>query len=218
MISANERAKAARGLFCLAHYRVLRRARDLVLSAALLAVLWPCLLLVSLLIVIDSPGAGPIFRQIRVGRNGRPFVFYKFRTMRPNAEQELETLLPHNEMDGPVFKIKNDPRVTRFGRFLRRSSIDELPQLWNVLRGDMTLVGPRPALPREVACYDDRARCRLTVMPGLTCYWQIRPNRNSMPFEEWLELDMRYIRERSLVTDWKILLQTVGAVMRMNGE
>ena len=199
-------------------YWRMRRMQDVVLSALALAVLWPFMLAVALVIVIDSPGAGPIFKQIRIGRDGKPFVFYKFRSMRPDAELELERLLPENEMDGPVFKIRKDPRITRVGRFLRRSSIDELPQLWNVLRGDMSLVGPRPGIPREVEQYDDYTRQRLIVTPGLTCYWQIQPNRNSLSFEEWVNLDVRYIHERSISTDWKIIWKTFGAVLGMNGE
>lgn len=199
-------------------YWRMRRAQDVVLSIAALAVLWPAMLLVALVIMIDSPGAGPIFSQTRIGRDGKPFTFYKFRSMCPDAEQKLEKLLPENEMDGPVFKIKDDPRITRVGRFLRRSSIDELPQLWNVLRGEMSLVGPRPGIPREVEQYDDYARQRLIVTPGLTCYWQIQPDRNALTFDQWVELDVRYIKERNLTTDWKIIWKTFGAVLGMNGE
>ena len=200
------------------HYWKLRRVQDVVLSLVALAVLWPLMLIVALIIVIDSPGASPIFSQTRIGRDGKPFTFYKFRSMRPNAEKELENLLPYNEMNGPVFKIKDDPRITRIGRFIRRSSIDELPQLWNVLRGDMSLVGPRPGVPREVEQYSDYEKQRLIVTPGLTCYWQIQPNRNDLSFEEWVALDLRYIKERSFVTDWKIIWKTFGAVLGMNGE
>ena len=199
------------------NYWRLRRFQDIVLSCLALAILWPFLLLVALIIVIDSPGASPIFAQTRVGRDGKEFTFYKFRSMIPNAESHLEELLPENEMCGPVFKIRDDPRMTRFGRFIRKCSIDELPQLYNVLRGDMSIVGPRPALPREVAQYDDYARQRLIVSPGLTCYWQIQPNRNQLSFDEWLELDLKYIRERSFLTDWKIILSTFSAVLGMTG-
>lgn len=195
-----------------------RRIQDVVLSVLALAVLWLPMLLVALIIVIDSPGEDPIFSQTRVGRDGKPFKFYKFRSMRPNAEEELAELLPYNEMEGPVFKIKDDPRITRVGRFIRRSSIDELPQLFNVLRGDMSIVGPRPGIPREVEQYDDFARQRLIVTPGLSCYWQIQPNRNDLRFDEWVELDVKYIKERSFLTDWKIIFATFGAVMNMNGE
>lgn len=195
-----------------------RRLQDVLISVFGLLLLWPLMLIVMLVIVIDSPGAGPIFSQTRVGRDGKEFTFYKFRSMRPNAEAHLESLLPKNEMEGPVFKIKEDPRITRVGRFLRMTSIDELPQLINVLKGDMSIVGPRPGLPREVIQYDDYARQRLLVQPGLTCYWQIQPNRNSLSFDEWVALDIQYIQERSFKTDWKIIFKTFGAVLGMNGE
>ena len=195
-----------------------RRIQDVVLSVLALSVLWLPMLLMALIIVIDSPGASPIFAQTRIGRDGKPFTLYKFRSMRPHAEKELAELLPYNEMDGPVFKIKNDPRITRVGRFIRRSSIDELPQLFNVLRGDMSIVGPRPGTPREVEQYDDYARQRLIVTPGLSCYWQIQPDRNKLSFEAWMELDVKYIQERSFLTDWKIIFATLGAVLGMNGE
>ena len=194
-----------------------RRAQDIVLSVLGILVLWPLMLLVAVAIMIDSPGAGPIFAQTRVGRDGKEFTFYKFRSMIPNAEGQLEKLLPQNEMTGPVFKIKKDPRITKVGRFIRKTSIDELPQLWNVLRGEMSIVGPRPALPREVAKYDDYAKQRLFITPGLTCFWQIQPCRNELTFDEWLELDLKYIRERSFLTDWKIIFKTFGAVLGMNG-
>ena len=199
-------------------YWFLRRFQDVVLSVLALLVLWPFMLIVALVIVLDSPGASPIFAQTRVGRDGKPFTFYKFRSMKPNAEEELEQLLQFNEMEGPTFKIKDDPRITRVGRFLRRSSIDELPQLWNVIRGDMSIVGPRPGLPREVEQYDDYARQRLLITPGLTCFWQIQPNRNDLSFDQWVELDVRYINQRSFKTDWKIIFATFVAVLGMNGE
>jgi lipopolysaccharide/colanic/teichoic acid biosynthesis glycosyltransferase len=169
-------------------------------------------------IVIDDPHGSPIFSQTRVGRNGKEFRFYKFRSMRNHAEDMLDELLQDNEMDGPAFKIKDDPRITRVGKFLRKSSIDELPQLWNVLKGDMSIVGPRPALPREVEQYDAYALQRLLIHPGLTCYWQIQPMRNSLSFERWVALDIKYIQERSFFTDLKIILRTFGAVFGMNGQ
>ena len=199
-------------------YWFLRRTQDILLSLLALLVLWPVMLIIAIIIVIDSPGAGPIFSQIRSGRNGKEFKFYKFRSMCPNADKMLDELLDQNEMDGPVFKIKDDPRITRVGKFIRRTSIDELPQLFNILKGDMSIVGPRPALPREVEQYDDYERQRLYVTPGLTCYWQIQPERNSLSFYEWLELDLKYIQERSFATDWKIILKTFLAVFGMNGE
>ena len=200
------------------YYWPLRRGQDIVLSLGALLVLWPLLLIVALVIVLDDPAAGPIFSQERVGRDGKLFRFYKFRSMRANAEAELEDLLELNEMDGPCFKIKNDPRITRVGQFIRKTSIDELPQLWNVLRGEMSIVGPRPPIPREVAEYDDYAMQRLLITPGLTCYWQIQPHRNDLSFEEWLELDLQYINDRSFFTDWKIIFKTFGAVLGMNGQ
>jgi len=200
------------------YYWPVRRFQDIVLSLGALLVLWPVLLVVALVIVLDDPSAGPIFTQERVGRDGRRFRFYKFRSMRANAEAELEDLLELNEMDGPCFKIKDDPRITRVGKFIRRTSIDELPQLWNVLRGEMSIVGPRPPIPREVEEYDDYAMQRLLITPGLTCYWQIQPHRNDLSFDEWLELDLQYINDRSFLTDWKIIFKTFGAVLGMNGQ
>lgn len=198
-------------------YRIAKRMQDMILAASALLMLWPFLLVIAVIIVIDSPGAGPIYSQYRGGLDGKPFVFYKFRTMRPGADRELDVLLPYNEMDGPAFKMREDPRITRVGKFLRRSGLDELPQLWNVLRGDMSIVGPRPALLREIGQYDAYERQRLSVIPGLTCYWQIQPNRNEMPFRDWVALDLDYIAQRSLITDWKIILKTFGAVIGMNG-
>lgn len=199
-------------------YWLVRRTQDIFFSALALIVLSPFLVLIALIIWIDSPGASPIFAQDRIGRGGRRFRFYKFRSMIPNAEAKLSELLDKNEMDGPVFKIKEDPRITRVGRFIRKTSIDELPQLFNILIGDMSIVGPRPALPREVDQYDDYTRQRLSVTPGLTCYWQIKPHRNELSFEEWLELDLQYIRDRSFFVDWKIIFKTVSAVLGGQGE
>ncbi len=199
-------------------YWVLRRGQDIFFSALALVVLLPLMLIVALVIVIDSPGAGPIFTQTRVGRDGREFKLFKFRTMVPNAEQKLKELLKYNEMTGPAFKIKDDPRITRAGRFLRRSGIDELPQLVNILVGDMSIVGPRPPLPREVAKYNDYQRQRLYITPGLTCYWQIQPNRNDLKFSDWVDLDIRYIRERSFFVDWKIIFRTFIVAVTLQGR
>lgn len=194
-----------------------RRAQDVFFSLLALIVLAVPMAIVALVIWIDSPGASPIFSQDRVGRDGKVFKFYKFRSMIPNAEARLKDVLAQNEMDGPVFKMKNDPRITRVGRFIRRTSIDELPQLINILKGDMSIVGPRPALPREVAQYTDYERQRLYVTPGLTCYWQIQPNRNELTFDEWMELDLKYIQDRNFWLDWKLIFQTIWAVLRMYG-
>ena len=130
----------------------------------------------------------------------------------------LDKLLDENEMKGPAFKIKNDPRITKFGRLIRISSIDELPQLWNVLKGDMSLVGPRPPLPREVALYNDYQKQRLSVVPGITCFWQVQPKRNSLSFDQWLELDLDYINKRNLFVDLVVLFKTIRAVCGLEGE
>lgn len=198
-------------------YRFFKRLFDIILSALGLIILAIPFLILSIIIFIDSPGASPIYTQVRVGKNGRAFKFYKFRSMIPDAEKKLDELLNKNEMEGPVFKMKDDPRITRVGRFIRRSSIDELPQLYNVLKGNMSLVGPRPPLMREVSQYTDEQMLRVSIKPGITCYWQIQPKRNSLSFDEWLALDMKYIEERSLLTDVKILFKTVGAVFGMEG-
>ena len=194
-----------------------RRAQDVFFSLLALIVLAVPMAIVALVIWADSPDASPIFSQDRVGRDGKVFKFYKFRSMIPNAEAKLNEVLAQNEMDGPVFKMKNDPRITRVGHFIRRTSIDELPQLINILKGDMSIVGPRPALPREVAQYTDYERQRLYVTPGLTCYWQIQPNRNELTFDEWMELDLKYIHDRNFWLDWKLIFQTIWAVLRMYG-
>ena len=198
-------------------YLAVKRCFDIVFSLLCIIVFTIPILFVMLLIVIDSPGASPIYTQYRVGKNGRVFKFYKLRSMVPEADQMLDSLLDQNEMEGPAFKISNDPRITRVGRVIRKTCIDELPQLWNILKGDMSFVGPRPPLPKEVEQYNDFQRNRLSVVPGLTCYWQIQPNRNSLTFDKWLELDLKYIEERNVKTDLMIIFKTVGAVLNMEG-
>lgn len=199
-------------------YAAFKRGFDVVFSLVALIALALPLLIIALIVIIDSPGASPIYVQQRVGKNGKTFAFYKFRSMIPNAENMLDSLLEKNEMSGPVFKIKDDPRITRFGRFIRKTSIDELPQLWNVLRGDMSLVGPRPPLNREVEQYNEYQMQRLNVTPGITCFWQVQPKRNSLSFDEWLALDLKYIEEQSVKTDFVILFKTIGAVCGLEGE
>lgn len=199
-------------------YWFIRRSQDILLSSIALLVLWPVIAIFALIIWIESPGASPVFVQDRVGRNGKVFRFYKLRSMIPNAEAKLDTLLDQNEMEGPAFKIKEDPRITKVGRIIRKTSIDELPQLINILKGDMSIVGPRPPLPREVAQYDDYQMQRLYITPGLTCFWQIQPHRNDLSFDEWMELDLQYIQQRSFATDWKIIFKTFGAVLGLNGQ
>lgn len=198
-------------------YNVIKRVMDLIVALVLLVVLFVPMAIVALIILIDSPGASPIFVQERVGKDGKPFKLYKFRSMVANAESQLDSLLSQNEMQGPAFKMKNDPRITRFGRIIRKSCIDELPQLLNIIKGEMSFVGPRPPLPREVEQYTDYQMQRLSVIPGLTCYWQIETNRNSCSFDEWLELDLKYIREKSLKTDTIIFFKTFKAVLGMEG-
>ncbi len=198
-------------------YCFCKRVFDIVCSFLGLLVLLIPLLIVAVIIVIDCPGASPIYVQDRVGKNGKIFKFYKFRSMVPNAENMLDSLLEKNEMDGPAFKMKDDPRITRFGHFIRRTSIDELPQFWNILKGDMSFVGPRPPLPREVEQYNEYQLQRLKVTPGLTCYWQIQPRRNELSFDEWLEWDLKYIEERNMRIDILTIFKTIGAVCGMEG-
>lgn len=199
-------------------YSFFRRFQDIFFSLLAIIVLSPLLLVTALAVVIDDPKGGPIFSQIRVGKNGKLFKVYKFRSMCVDAEAKLKDLLSKNEMEGPAFKIKDDPRITKVGKFIRKCSIDELPQLFNILKGDMSIVGPRPPLPREVEMYTDYQKQRLLITPGLTCYWQTQPHRNDIAFEEWVEMDLKYIRERSFFVDWKIILMTVKAVVGRNGE
>jgi exopolysaccharide biosynthesis polyprenyl glycosylphosphotransferase len=195
--------------------RSLKRLFDIFASAVALFLLSPALALVALLIKLTSKG--PIFfKQERAGLHGRPFHMLKFRTMIVNAEALKDQLLARNEQTGPVFKIKDDPRITRIGRFLRRHSIDELPQLINVLRGDMSVVGPRPPVPREVAQYEGWQRRRLSVRPGLTCIWQVS-GRNQISFKEWMFLDMRYIDHWSLGEDLSLILKTFPVVLSGDG-
>ena len=195
---------------------MVKRVLDVVFSSALLVLLAPLFFVVAVLVKCASPGA-VLFRQTRVGLNKRQFQIYKFRTMNANAEQIQDELLPLNEMAGPVFKITNDPRVTPLGRVLRKTSIDELPQLFNVLKGEMSLVGPRAMSLRDYQLFDqDWQRRRFSVKPGITCLWQVN-GRSSIPFEKWMELDMQYIDKWSLWLDLKILAQTVPAVLRGTG-
>lgn len=195
-----------------------RRFQDIFFSGLALIILSPILLLTALVVYIDDPHGSPFFSQIRCGRDNKPFKIYKFRSMYCDAEERLKDLLKDNEMDGPAFKIKDDPRITRVGKFIRKTSIDELPQLWNIFKGDMSIVGPRPALPREVEQYNDLQKQRMFIQPGLTCYWQIQPNRNDISFDEWMALDLKYIEERSFLVDWKIIFMTVKAVVCKQGQ
>lgn len=193
-----------------------KRALDLVAGAILAVVLTPVMLVISAMIVRDSPGPA-VFRQQRIGLHGRTFQVRKFRTMATDAEDRLAALMPQNEVTGNAFKLTDDPRVTRVGRWLRRTSLDELPQLWNVFMGDMSLVGPRPPLPSEVAGYDVWHRRRLSMKPGMTGLWQIRA-RNEPEFDRWVETDLEYIDGWSFWLDVKIIAQTIPAVVGRTGR
>jgi lipopolysaccharide/colanic/teichoic acid biosynthesis glycosyltransferase len=196
-------------------WHVCKRVTDVVLSLILIAVTAPITLIAALTIVLVSKGS-PIFSQARVGKDGRIFKMHKLRTMVLGAHAQHEEMRAHNGVSGPVLKIKNDPRLIPFGALIRRYSIDELPNLWNVVLGEMSLVGPRPPLPSEVAHYDVRAFRRLTVKPGVTCLWQIS-GRSDIPFDEWIELDNRYIDNWSPLLDLCIIAKTVPAVLSARG-
>ncbi len=196
-------------------YKGIKRAFDVVMSVLGLIVCIPVFLVIGIAIKLEDKG--PVFyHQPRIGLNGREFTFYKLRSMYTNADAIKSTLMDRNEMDGPVFKIKDDPRVTKVGRFIRRTSLDELPQLWNVLRGDMSFVGPRPLPTAEELACNAYQRQRELVKPGLTCYWQIS-GRNDVMFDEWIEMDFQYIREQSVWTDIKVLAMTIPAVLGAKG-
>ena len=199
-------------------YWFVRRLQDIFFSGIALIVLSPVMIITAIVVFLDDPHGSPFFSQVRCGRDNKPFKMYKFRSMYCDAEARLGDLLEDNEMDGPAFKIKDDPRITRVGRFIRKTSIEELPQLWNIFRGDMSIVGPRPALPREVEQYNELQMQRMYVQPGLTCYWQIQPNRNDVTFDEWMALDLKYIEERSFIVDWKIIFLTFKAVFGRHGS
>ena len=199
-------------------YRIAKRFFDVVISLLVLVLFSWLYLLVAVLIKIDDPKGPVIFTQDRVGKNGRVFKMHKFRSMCVDAEEKLEALRDLNEKTGPVFKIKEDPRVTRVGKWIRKLSIDEMPQFWDVLKGDISIVGPRPALPSEVEKYTDYQRQRLLVKPGITCYWQTRRNRDSITFDEWVDLDLLYIRKCSIWSDFKLIIQTVGCVLTAQGS
>jgi exopolysaccharide biosynthesis polyprenyl glycosylphosphotransferase len=191
----------------------LKRPFDIVVAALVLTLLSPAYLIIALVIKWTSPGP-VLFRQLRSGLNGRPFTIYKFRTMTADAEQRKHELASLNEMRGPVFKVTNDPRITPIGRILRRYSIDEFPQFMNVLRGEMSLVGPRPLPVDEVKRFDDFShRRRLSVKPGLTCLWQVSGRNNVVDFKDWVRLDLEYIDNWSLWLDMKILWRTVPVVL-----
>ena len=188
-------------------YEICKRGIDIIGAGSGLILLSPVIAIVACAVKFTSKG--PIFfSQKRVGKNGQLFDMYKFRSMVVNAEELKEKLAHQNEMSGPMFKMKDDPRVTKVGKFIRKTSLDELPQLWNVLKGDMSLVGPRPSLPKEVKQFEKWMYKRLTVKPGLTCYWQVS-GRNNIDFEDWMKLDISYVEDRNLWIDIKLIFKTI---------
>lgn len=199
-------------------YRFIKRAFDIVFSAAVLVVFCWLFAIIAILIKVDDPKGPVFFRQERVGKDGKTFQMFKFRSMCVDAEEHLAELKELNEKTGPVFKIAEDPRITRVGKWLRKLSLDELPQFVNVLHSDMSIVGPRPALPSEVENYSDYQRQRLLVKPGITCYWQTRRNRDTITFDEWVDLDLLYIKKCSVWSDVKLIVQTVGVVLTAQGS
>lgn len=197
-------------------YSFFKRLFDIVFSVLGIIITSPIMLVLYLIIKLD--GGPAIYKQKRVGKNEKEFTIYKFRSMVQNADSPelIKQLTEKNEMDGPMFKMKNDPRVTKIGSLIRKTSLDELPQFFNILIGNMTFVGPRPPLPTEVEVFDDYQKQKLLVKQGLTCYWQCS-GRNNIMFDEWIELDLKYIKERGAVTDFKILIKTIPAVLSRKG-
>ncbi len=193
-------------------YYFLKRTIDIIGSLIAIVLLSPIFVIIAITIKIDDPKGKIFFSQYRNGKDSKLFKMYKFRSMVHNAEELKNLLQDKNEMNGPVFKIKDDPRITRIGKFIRRTSLDELPQLFNVLKGDMSFVGPRPPLPKEVEQYNDYQMQRLSVKPGLTCYWQVS-GRNNIDFDEWIELDLKYIKERNILLDLKLIFITIPCLI-----
>lgn len=191
-------------------YFIIKRFIDIIGAFLGIIVLSPVFIIVAIAIKLDSKGS-VFFAQERIGQDEKKFNIYKFRSMCIDAEEKLSKLKSKNEMSGPMFKMKEDPRVTKVGKFIRKTSIDELPQLFNVLKGEMSLVGPRPNLPREVVQFTEYQKLKLLAKPGLTCYWQVS-GRNNIDFEEWMELDIKYIRERSIWIDIKLIFKTMGVL------
>ena len=197
-------------------YDFFKRLFDIVASSCAIILLWWVIAIAAIAIKIED--GGPVFYcQTRAGKDGKLFKMYKLRSMYVDADIRKKSLLEQNEMDGPVFKMENDPRITKCGAWLRKMSIDELPQLFNCLRGSMSIVGPRPPLGHEVMQYDEYAMRRLTVKPGLTCYWQCS-GRSDVGFDEWMQLDNKYIYERGMWTDIKMIFKTIPAVIKGNGS
>jgi exopolysaccharide biosynthesis polyprenyl glycosylphosphotransferase len=198
-----------------AGYFIFKRIIDVIGALVGLILISPVMIIVAIWIRVDSTGPA-FFAQRRVGRDGKQFVMYKFRSMCTDAEELLGELKDDNEMSGPMFKIKDDPRITKIGKFVRKTSIDELPQLFNILKGDMSLVGPRPSLPKEVAQFTTFQKQRLVAKPGLTCYWQVS-GRSDVSFKEWMKMDVKYIIKRSTLLDIILILKTVGVLFGDKG-
>lgn len=205
--------------FVISHsYKILKRLLDIIISLVALIITAPLFLLIAILIKIDSPDGPVFFVQERVGLNGRRFKLIKFRTMIPNADKMKDQLMKYNEMDGPVFKITNDPRITRVGKILRRLNLDELPQLINVLKGEMSLVGPRPLETKEALGCEFEHHIRHSVKPGLTCIWQTTHNRNDVGYNEWMRMDYEYIIKKNLLLDLYLIFKTFLAIIKLNGK
>jgi exopolysaccharide biosynthesis polyprenyl glycosylphosphotransferase len=194
----------------------IKTGMEVIMASVALLILSPFLAMVALMIKTTSRGP-VIFKQLRVGIRGRKFYIYKFRTMVSNAEKLKAALMEFNESDGPAFKIKNDPRITRIGRFLRKTGLDEVPQLINVIRGEMSLIGPRPMLPNEVTAQEEWHLKRMSVKPGISCSWQVQPFRNSVTFEQWMRLDRDYVENWSIFTDIKLIFRTIKSMFAARG-
>ena len=197
-------------------YEICKRIFDVLMSALALIILSPLFLITAVAVWLQD-GGKPIYSQIRLTKGGKEFRMYKFRSMRVDAEALLDELMDQNEMTGPAFKMKDDPRITPVGRFIRKTSIDELPQLINIIKGDMSIIGPRPPLPREVAQYTEYQKHRLDVKTGLACYHECMGRSDSNDFDEWVESDLKYIRERSFLTDLKVIFLTIKVVLTGKG-
>lgn len=197
-------------------YEMVKRLLDILLSIIGLILTSPILLWVAVKIYLEEPGAPILFSQERVGKNKRTFKMYKFRSMCTDAEEKLENLLDKNEVEGAMFKIKDDPRITKIGKFIRKTSLGELPQLWNVLKGEMSLVGPRPPLPREVRQYSHHDEQRLLIKPGCTGIWQVN-GRSDVNFKEMVAMDLQYVQQRSIIIDFKIILKTIWKMLYTKG-
>lgn len=197
-------------------YHMIKRGMDLLISVAAIIIFIPIMLITSIAIKIEEPNGDVLYDALRTGKNGKPFVCKKFRSMREDADKKKRMLMDANEMSGPVFKVHDDPRVTKVGRFIRKFSIDELPQFFNVLTGEMSLVGPRPLVVEEAEQIPTQYKIRELVKPGITCIWQIS-GRNEIDFEDWMKMDLVYISKQSLKLDLLILLKTIPAVLSARG-